>query len=185
MISIWFITIPTILTIVIILIIGRILFRRKEYKRKYRVSEEERRQWNIDLKEHKNRIFLEKKITCSRCGKLVSYTHRLERLCSNCYSKNLCPNCQNELKSPYTSCDLCGWEWKSKKEEEKEKRSRHIPKKVQREVWRRDQGKCVECGSKENLEFDHIIPFSKGGSNTARNIQLLCENCNRKKYNNI
>lgn len=52
---------------------------------------------------------------------------------------------------------------------------------VRHEVWRRDQGKCVQCGSKEKLEFDHIIPFSRGGSDTARNIQLLCELCNRTK----
>jgi hypothetical protein len=52
-------------------------------------------------------------------------------------------------------------------------------------VWRRDEGKCVKCGSKENLEFDHIIPISKGGSNTARNIQILCENCNREKGDSI
>ncbi len=60
-------------------------------------------------------------------------------------------------------------------------RRRTVSKSVQREVWRRDEGRCIECGSNENLEFDHIIPFSKGGSNTARNIQLLCENCNRSK----
>jgi len=52
-------------------------------------------------------------------------------------------------------------------------------------VWRRDEGKCVECGSREKLEFDHIIPLSKGGANTYRNIQLLCEMCNRKKSNKI
>lgn len=57
--------------------------------------------------------------------------------------------------------------------------------KVKREVWRRDYGKCVECGSQVRLEYDHIIPFSRGGSNTARNIQLLCEKCNRKKHDKI
>jgi hypothetical protein len=60
-----------------------------------------------------------------------------------------------------------------------------IPEDVKFEVWRRDEGKCVICGSKENLEFDHIIPFSKGGGNTVRNLQLLCETCNRKKSDKI
>lgn len=60
-----------------------------------------------------------------------------------------------------------------------------IPEEIRFAVWRRDGGKCVRCGNKEKLEFDHIIPLSKGGSNTARNIQLLCENCNREKSNNI
>jgi hypothetical protein len=56
-----------------------------------------------------------------------------------------------------------------------------IPERVRHEVWRRDQGRCVDCGSRERLEFDHIIPVSKGGSNTARNIELRCEACNRRK----
>jgi len=60
-------------------------------------------------------------------------------------------------------------------------RSRHISQNIKDKVWNRDGGKCVECGSNENLEFDHIIPFSKGGANTYRNIQLLCEFCNRNK----
>lgn len=69
---------------------------------------------------------------------------------------------------------------------ENEKRRREpIPEEVRNEVWRRDQGRCVMCGSRENLEFDHIIPFSKGGSSTARNIQLLCQNCNRHKSDKI
>ena len=61
------------------------------------------------------------------------------------------------------------------------KRSRRISQYVKDKVWNRDGGKCVECSSNENLEFDHIIPHSKGGANTYRNIQLLCEPCNRKK----
>ncbi|HMF64973.1 MAG TPA: HNH endonuclease [Edaphobacter sp.] len=52
-------------------------------------------------------------------------------------------------------------------------------------VWRRDQGQCARCESKEKLEFDHIVPVVRGGSNTARNIELLCETCNRKKGSRI
>jgi HNH endonuclease len=59
--------------------------------------------------------------------------------------------------------------------------ARLITVEVRREVWRRDNGKCSNCGSQERLEFDHIIPVSVGGSNTVRNIQLLCEQCNRQK----
>lgn len=62
---------------------------------------------------------------------------------------------------------------------------RHIPRNVKDQVWRRDSGKCVECGSQERLEFDHIIPYSKGGASTYRNVQLLCETCNRKKSDKI
>lgn len=60
-----------------------------------------------------------------------------------------------------------------------------IPQNVMDKVWNRDGGKCVQCGKSEKLEFDHIIPHSRGGSNTVRNLQLLCENCNRVKSNNI
>ena len=60
-----------------------------------------------------------------------------------------------------------------------------IPESVRIEVWRRDGGKCARCGNREKLEYDHIVPISRGGSNTARNIELLCEKCNRSKSNNI
>lgn len=60
-----------------------------------------------------------------------------------------------------------------------------IPAEVRREVWRRDGGACVKCGSRRKLEYDHIVPVSKGGSNTARNIELLCEACNRSKSASI
>lgn len=62
---------------------------------------------------------------------------------------------------------------------------RQISQEVKDLVWNRDNGKCRECGSNHSLEFDPIIPFSKGGSNTYRNIQLLCAPCNRKNLSEI
>ena len=63
--------------------------------------------------------------------------------------------------------------------------NRHIPQNIKTAVWQRDQGKCVQCNSRSYLEFDHIIPFSKGGANTIKNLQLLCRKCNLKKGNRI
>ena len=60
--------------------------------------------------------------------------------------------------------------------------NRQIPGEVQKEVYERDRGKCRICGSSDNLHFDHILPFSKGGSSkVASNIQLLCARHNLKK----
>jgi hypothetical protein len=56
-----------------------------------------------------------------------------------------------------------------------------IPSAIRTEVWRRDQGGCVTCGSKENLQFDHIIPVALGGATSAQNLQLLCRQCNLAK----
>ena len=63
---------------------------------------------------------------------------------------------------------------------------RIIPTWVKLEVWKRDGGKCTQCGTTENLHFDHIIPYSKGGaSNTPENIQLLCGLHNIQKHAKI
>jgi len=59
---------------------------------------------------------------------------------------------------------------------------RHIPKWIKRQVWKRDKGTCVYeapdghvCGSRTGLEFDHIVPWARGGSsNDPLNIRLLC-----------
>jgi len=66
---------------------------------------------------------------------------------------------------------------------------RHRPPSwVQRAVFYRDRGRCVFCQKDLtglvtwNIEnFDHIVPLSHGGLNDVTNIQLLCEECNRKK----
>lgn len=64
--------------------------------------------------------------------------------------------------------------------------SRLIPSNVKAEVWKRDQGRCVLCGSSDNLHFDHMIPFSKGGTSfKAENIQILCARHNLAKRDKI
>ncbi len=63
---------------------------------------------------------------------------------------------------------------------------RVIPTHIKLEVWKRDKGRCVKCGSSKNLHFDHIIPYSLGGSSKdAENIQLLCAKHNLAKHDAI
>lgn len=63
--------------------------------------------------------------------------------------------------------------------------TRHIPRDVRQRVWQRYGGRCAECGASDYLEFDHIVPVAKGGSNSDANVQLLCRRCNLKKSDAI
>lgn len=64
--------------------------------------------------------------------------------------------------------------------------SRLIPSEVKREVWKRDQGKCVLCGESSNLHFDHDLPYSKGGTSlSSLNVRLLCMKHNLQKSSKI
>ena len=63
--------------------------------------------------------------------------------------------------------------------------SRHISRNVRQRVWTTYGGQCADCGAKDYLEFDHVIPVAKGGSNDEMNVQLLCRRCNLKKNDNI
>jgi hypothetical protein len=56
-----------------------------------------------------------------------------------------------------------------------------IARDVKEAVFRRDGGRCVECGSDFDIQYDHIIPVVRGGSNEVDNLQILCATCNRKK----
>ncbi|MDX1688440.1 MAG: HNH endonuclease [Candidatus Promineifilaceae bacterium] len=65
-------------------------------------------------------------------------------------------------------------------------RRRVVPTEVKLEVWKRDKGQCVQCGATDELHFDHIIPFSKGGTSIkAENVQLLCARHNLEKSDYI
>jgi HNH endonuclease len=62
---------------------------------------------------------------------------------------------------------------------------RHAPR-VPRKIWEgimaRDKKTCRECGSKDNVQVDHIVPWTEGGSSTdPKNLQVLCQKCNGEK----
>jgi 5-methylcytosine-specific restriction endonuclease McrA len=66
--------------------------------------------------------------------------------------------------------------------------SRYIPKQIQREVRERDGNRCAyvdettgkRCDCERGLQYDHIVPFARGGaSNTSQNLRLLCAAHNR------
>ena len=65
-------------------------------------------------------------------------------------------------------------------------RRRLIPTAVKLEVWKRDGGKCVQCGASDELHFDHDVPYSLGGTSfTSSNVQLLCARHNLAKRDRI
>ena len=77
---------------------------------------------------------------------------------------------------------------KTSKDDSGKKRSRYISKSVRVSVLHRDKYKCVFCGrssQKVELQIDHIIPFSQGGSNKLDNLQTLCIDCNQGKSDRL
>jgi 5-methylcytosine-specific restriction endonuclease McrA len=58
--------------------------------------------------------------------------------------------------------------------------SRTISAAIKKAVIKRSGNKCENCASKYNLHFDHIIPYSKGGSSAIGNVRQLCSNCNTR-----
>ena len=57
----------------------------------------------------------------------------------------------------------------------------HLSASKRKRILLRGKGRCMKCGSGENLEIDHVVPLARGGSNRLENLQLLCRDCNRRK----
>lgn len=74
-------------------------------------------------------------------------------------------------------------------EPQKTRCTRTISLSIRVKVLARDKFKCVFCGKSPAinvgtlLHIDHVVPFSKGGTNTIDNLQTLCEECNLGKSN--
>ncbi len=50
-------------------------------------------------------------------------------------------------------------------------------------ILRRDRFRCQYCGSREKLTVDHVLPRSRGGGDTWRNLVAACTSCNNRKGN--
>jgi uncharacterized membrane protein YebE (DUF533 family) len=64
-------------------------------------------------------------------------------------------------------------------------RSRFVARDVRQRVWQKYGGSCANCAATQYLEFDHIVPVARGGSNSEQNVQLLCRACNIAKSDRI
>jgi HNH endonuclease len=60
-------------------------------------------------------------------------------------------------------------------------RRSHIARETRLAVFARDGGRCADCGSDFELQYDHVIPVALGGGSEVDNLQLLCADCNRRK----
>lgn len=60
-----------------------------------------------------------------------------------------------------------------------------ISTEIRRAVFERDGGRCVECESNFDLQYDHVLPVALGGATTVQNVQLLCADCNRRKSDSL
>ena len=130
-------------------------------------------------------------------GKKINWDTRIKSVCKPCWEIKYCPYGPLVEKFPLTekrdekSCRIFGHHCPvfyvaEPFTETKQLRniSRSIPRNVQFRVLKRDNQICSNCGNSvldEDVEFDHIIPWSKGGSSDEHNVKLLCRKCNRKK----
>lgn len=67
-----------------------------------------------------------------------------------------------------------------KRDQAKEVRGRKVTAAVRAAIFDRD-GRCLSCGATDDLQLDHIVPWSKGGHTSAENLQVLCALCNNRK----
>ena len=62
-----------------------------------------------------------------------------------------------------------------------EPKPRSISKSKRYQIWKRDGGACVKCGSKKGLQVDHIVPVAHGGGCEEENLRILCGGCNLRE----
>lgn len=127
----------------------------------------------------------------------IDWEKRIQAICKPCWELKYCPYgpLVEDFPLPdldtHRSCRIFGHECPvffiaEPLTETKEMRniSRNIPRPIQFRVLKRENQVCRACGmpvADNDIHFDHIIPWSKGGPTEESNIQLLCGTCNHKK----
>ncbi len=130
-------------------------------------------------------------------GKRIHWEKRVKAVCKPCWEIKYCPYGPLVEDFPLKgtrderSCRIFGHDCPvfyvaEPLTETRELRniSRNIPRVTQFRVLKRENQICSRCGKSvkdEDVEFDHIIPWVKGGSSDENNVMLLCRDCNRKK----
>jgi 5-methylcytosine-specific restriction endonuclease McrA len=93
----------------------------------------------------------------------------------------ICPYCKINCKGVGSSPDTELKHWRQIEIKEPVQLRYPIPKKVRAEVMERDGYKCVYCGSTKNLQIDHVIPVTDGGTNDTDNLRVLCKKHNVRR----
>jgi len=130
-------------------------------------------------------------------GDKINWDSRIKAVCKPCWELKYCPygplveGFPLPDSSTHRSCRIFGHECPvftvaEPLTETKELRniSRHISRPIQFRVLKRENQVCRSCCmpvADNDIHFDHVIPWSKGGPTEESNIQLLCGTCNRKK----
>ena len=192
------------LSILLFLVVGVIIAASiKKVRNKWKREIENETEKVINIKELRNKLlsylYIYQCVPCSRCNETEFQITELSPSGRSMQVECTCCNKKTRFKAQpgsNTSAVMeCYYELKrlgyvgtifSINYNQTETRKRpSIPSDIKQIVWERDGGRCVECGSIEDLQYDHIIPFSKGGSSTAENLQILCGSCNRSKSDQI
>jgi hypothetical protein len=132
-----------------------------------------------------------------RWGKRIGWDRRAKAVCKPCWEVKYCPYGPLVEQFPLRqgehpwSCRIFGHDCPvfhvaEPFTETKELRriSREISRPTQFRVLKRDNQICGVCKRPmldDDIHFDHIIPYAKGGSSDENNVRLLCGECNQKR----